>query len=99
MMFHTGGVVVSQDLETGTKCGEWLLPKGSSVVGGGCANESGWSILTLVKTKEGKVSLKKAQLPEYKTAWECKGSAQTGRAAGGRCGGASCSLRQRSATS
>jgi len=66
VMFHANGLVVSQDLTTGTKCGEWTLPHGDrdTVVGGGCAYEDDFDMLALFKNATGKMSLKHAILPE-----------------------------------
>lgn len=81
VMFHAGGLVVSQDLETGTKCGEWTLPKEDTVVGGGCAYEDDYAMLTLLKDPSGRMTLKHMILPE---SVECR---TLGDANATRCGG------------
>lgn len=87
VMFHTGGLVVSQDLETGTKCGEWTLPHDDTdtVVGGGCSYEDGWAMLALLKNASGMMTLKHANLPE---SVECRslGNTSATPAPSARCG-------------
>lgn len=78
-MFHSDGIVESQDLDKGTICGQWALPQSDRdrILGGGCAYEKGSSVLILARdvTDSHGAELLSADLPGLiATSGECKGT-------------------------
>lgn len=70
VIFKSNGRVEYQDLDTGTMCGEWSLPAGQKVIGGGCARGDWIHILV----REGRsVHILKSKLPEVAQCQEKKG--------------------------
>ena len=62
LVFHRGGFVQVQNIETGQLCSTWALDSSNAVIGGGCGNQDYSSILVLVKKGHG-TALLRAKLP------------------------------------
>lgn len=71
LVFHEGGYVQAQDMQTGRLCSTWAFDSKDAVIGGGCGNKKYKTILILVKKGHG-TTLMRAELPGLD---ECTGKA------------------------
>ena len=71
LVFHEGGYVQAQDMQTGRLCSTWAFDSKDAVIGGGCGNKNYKTILILVKKGHG-TTLMRAELPGLD---ECNGKA------------------------
>lgn len=62
LVFHRGGYLQAQDIESGRLCSTWAFQSSDAVIGGGCGNKDHSSMLILVKNGHG-TDLMRARLP------------------------------------
>lgn len=64
IMFREKGLVEVQDLKSGQRCGRWVLPQATTVIGGGCAEPISSSVLVITASAHG-TKLLKATMPIF----------------------------------